>query len=116
MKIGVVGSRSIHDYDEISKILNTLKIDTIVSGGAQGVDKLAEKYATKNNIPVEIYLPQYDKYGRRATYFRNLQIVQNSDMIIAFWDGESKGTQMTIEIAKKNNVEFKVYKISNERS
>ena len=38
----------------------------IISGGAKGIDTLAEKYADENNIPKLIIKPEYAKYGKSA--------------------------------------------------
>lgn len=105
MKLGVVGSRTFNDYNLLKDIINninsTFKIECIVSGGANGADKLGEKYAIEYNIPTEIYLPDWKKYGKKAGFIRNEDIVKNSDRIIAFWDGKSKGTKNTINLCKK---------------
>jgi len=80
-----------------------------VSGGARGVDTLAEKYADKNDIPKLIFLPDYAKYGKIAPLIRNKKIVDNSDIIIAFWDGVSRGTKFTIDYAKAQGKKVIVY-------
>lgn len=106
MKIGIVGSRTFNDYD---KLLETMSLfneahclfDTIVSGGAKGADSAGEAWGKYWNIKIEKYLPDWDKHGKAAGFIRNQQIVDNSDMIVAFWDGESRGTADTIEKAKK---------------
>lgn len=105
MKVGIVGSRSITDFEKIKEILDkTLeKNDIIVSGGAQGVDSLAEMYARLNNMQCEVYKPEWDKYGNAAGFIRNSKIVEESDYIIAFWDGLSKGTMDTMMKAENNN-------------
>ena len=107
MKIGVIGSRGFNDYELLSEILREFQPTMIVSGGAKGADKLAEKWATENNIPTNIFLPDWSK-GKGAAAIRNKSIVNNSELIIAFWDGESKGTNMTINIAERSNVPVKV--------
>ena len=49
------------------------------------------------------------KYGKRAGLIRNEKIVENSSVIVAFWDGESKGTFHTIQLAKKFNKDIYIY-------
>jgi len=100
-KIGVVGSRSFNYYKLLCSYLDKYQPSVIVSGGAKGADSLAERYAKEHDIPTVIYKPEWNKYGKRAAYIRNKLIVENSDLIIAFWDGTSKGTKMIIDIAKK---------------
>lgn len=113
MNLGVVGSRGFNDYDlmkkELDKINKISKIGLIISGGANGADKLAEKYAVENGIKTIIFLPEWDKYpGKSAGPIRNRKIVENSDMVIAFWDGISKGTLSSINIAKELDTKLEV--------
>lgn len=103
MKIGVVGSRNFNDYIKLKTELDKYHATFIISGGAVGADTLAKKYADENNIPTVIYLPDWNKYGKSAGAIRNKDIVNNSDMIVAFWDGISKGTAISINLAKKTN-------------
>ena len=83
------------------QVLDEISPDSIVSGGARGADSLAEKYAAEKGIPITVVPAEWDKYGKSAGYRRNVQIVAESDEVVAFWDGESKGTQHTIDIAGK---------------
>ena len=98
MKIAIIGSRTIVTAD-IGKYVNSS--DEIVSGGARGVDSLAEEYAKKNNINLTVFLPEYEKYGRGAPIVRNRQIIEYADEVIAFWDGVSRGTLSALKLAKK---------------
>lgn len=100
-KIAVVGSRGFDDYNKMKKILDGFDIKLIVSGGAKGADSLAERYAVENDIETIIFEPEWNKYGMKAGYLRNIKIVDSADIIIAFWDGESKGTLHSINWAKK---------------
>ena len=104
MNIGIVGSRDFKDRDLLEFILKKIIHDEkviIVSGGARGADKLAEEFADKYNIPKIIHKPDWLKYGKRAGYIRNKLIVRDSNIIIAFWDGKSKGTKYTIKLTKE---------------
>ena len=111
MKVAIIGSRDIKNItieDYIPK-----EITMLVSGGARGSDALAEKWANKNNIPKLIIKPSYKRYGSKfAPIMRNKTIVENSDMVVAIWDGKSKGTNFTIEYAKIMNKPVKVYTIA----
>lgn len=86
------------------------KVSLIISGGAKGADTLAKKYSNDNNIELLEFIPDWDKYGKSAGYIRNVEIIDNCDCVVAFWDGESKGTQHSINIAKKKNKKIKVIK------
>lgn len=103
MKIAVIGSRTITRID-FAKI-GAKPGDYIVSGGAKGVDTLAENWAVAHGFPVLRFLPDYERYGKAAPHVRNSQIVEAADRIVAFWDGKSRGTKSTIEKAKKHGKE-----------
>ena len=102
-KIAIVGSRK---YQHIHKIKRAIEFFShydceIVSGGAYGVDTIAETFAKEFGIPATIFPADWDAYGKRAGAMRNKQIVDYADVIIAFWDGQSKGTQITVGMAKR---------------
>lgn len=106
MKVAVIGSRSFDKYSICEKELDALlpkETTHIVSGGARGADQMAEKYATRHLLDIEIYYPDWNKHGKAAGFIRNKQIVEASDMVIAFWDGSSKGTKSSIDYARKFN-------------
>lgn len=108
MKMGIVGSRDFLDYDLLKLILNQYNITEIISGGARGADSLAEKYAKINSIPIKIFKPDWIKNGRSAGVLRNILIVDSSDIIIAFWDGLSRGTSSTINLCLKKKKTFRI--------
>ena len=107
IKLAIVGSRTFNDYNllerHINDIAKSFNIIKIISGGANGADKLGEKYANKHEIPTSILNPDWEKYGRGACFIRNKNIVNSSDKVVAFWDGKSKGTQNSINLAEKQN-------------
>lgn len=107
MKVAVIGSRNFNNYSLISetlqKVHETKPISLIISGGAVGADSLAEKWAKLHNIPTLIFMPDWKQYGKKAGLIRNTDIIQNSDSVIAFWNGSSKGTKDSITKAKKLN-------------
>jgi len=111
-RIGVIGSRSFDDYKLLKNILSKFLPFKLVSGGAIGADLLAERFAIENNLLKEIFLPDWNKYGKRAGFIRNSLIVKNSDAIIAFWDGFSKGTKDTIEKARKKGKQLMIIDIN----
>jgi predicted Rossmann fold nucleotide-binding protein DprA/Smf involved in DNA uptake len=110
MKLLIVGSRSITDFDLSPHI--SADVDTIISGGADGVDSLAEKYADKHRLSKYIIRPRYDLYGRAAPLKRNEQMVDMSDCVLIVWDGRSKGAQYTLKYSQKVNKPLTLVKTS----
>jgi glycerophosphoryl diester phosphodiesterase len=113
MKVIVAGSRSITDIKYVIKAMKDsgFEIDELVSGGAIGVDSLAESVARFNGIPVTQFLPDWVKYGKRAGFVRNAEMADYADALIAVWDGESHGTSNMIEQAMKNGLKIYIYKV-----
>ena len=70
----------------------------------------ASNYAIRNNIPLKEFLPEYNKYGNAAPLKRNLLIIDYADIVLAFWDGKSRGTKYVIDNCHKRNVKVVVYK------
>lgn len=107
MRIAIVGGRDFTDYALLSRYISifTEKTPTtyisIVSGGAQGGDTFAEQFAREHRYDTQIFKPEWSKYGPRAGLIRNQLIVDACDMVVAFWDGKSRGTADTIAKAKK---------------
>ena len=94
MRIGVIGSRFFDNYGLVKIKLDYLHQDEditlVVSGGAQGADTFGERWADENSIEKLIFKPEWKKYGKKAGFIRNKDIVLNSDRIVAFWNGTSK--------------------------
>lgn len=102
MRLAIIGSRDFNDYELLKNKVDNLRkkhpqIQTIISGGARGADKLAEQYADQHNLLKEIYYAEWDKFGKRAGFIRNKVIWDSCDIIIAFWDGKSPGTKHSVD-------------------
>ena len=112
MKVIIAGSRAFQDYELLKstcdKMLEHVQDVEIVSGTANGADKLGEKYAAENGFPVKQFPADWANLGKRAGFVRNSQMAEYADALIAFWDGKSKGTKMMIEIAQKEGLLIKV--------
>jgi len=115
MIIAIVGSRNFNDYELVKKALDPVKnkITGIISGGAKGADSLAETYARQNGIITKIFLPDWETHGNSAGFIRNTEIVGAAQLVIAFWDGKSKGTKHSIDIANRLNKPLKIIKYAN---
>ncbi len=114
MKVAVIGSRGLTVTD-LGKYLpeNTTEI---ISGGAKGVDSSAREYALSHGIKLTEFLPEYDKYGRNAPLKRNITIIENADVVLAFWDGESRGTKFVIDNCKKMGIPVKIFDPNSTQS
>ncbi len=106
MRVAVVGSRGL-TVDDLGKYLPEGTTE-IVSGGADGIDTCAGQYALSHGIKLTEFLPEYSRYGRGAPIKRNDTIIRNSDMVLAFWDGKSRGTKYVIDKCRKTNVKIEV--------
>jgi hypothetical protein len=113
MKLAIIGSRSIEDLNLDEYIKE--KPDTIISGGAKGIDTIAWEWALENHIEIIVHRPNYNLHGRGAALRRNDIIIDEADKIIAFWDGKSTGTKYVIDRAKKLNKPLEIILI-NESS
>lgn len=112
MKIAIIGSRNLY-VDDLSPYIPK-ETTEIVSGGAKGIDTCAKVFAKKNGLKLKEFLPDYKKYGRGAPLYRNIEIIDYADMVIAFWDGTSRGTKHVIDNCKKKNKKIKVYIPANK--
>lgn len=101
-KLAIIGSRSFNDKKIFDKTLAFLpKPSMIVSGGAMGADSLGANYAEDNSIPTIIHLPNWALHGRSAGFVRNEYIIRDCDVVLAFWDGKSRGTKDSLDHAKQ---------------
>lgn len=105
MKILITGGRDFNNKLLIENTLNQFinEWDIVLHGGAMGADTLADDFCKLNNIQTEIYKPQYEIWGKDAPLIRNTEMVKKCDVVIAFWNGKSKGTKYTIDKADRYN-------------
>jgi len=107
MKVAIIGSRNLGVID-LENFLPE-NVTEIVSGGARGIDTCAREYALTHNIKLTDFLPDYNHYGRGAPLKRNLEIIAYADLVLAFWDGTSRGTKYVIDNCKKQGVPIRVF-------
>ena len=122
-KVIIAGSRGFSNYKLLREQCNKYHREKkktsniiIVSGHARGADTLGEKYAQDEGFDLEIYPAQWKKLGKQAGYRRNEQMAEVADALIAFWDGESKGTKHMIDIMNAKSLQVKVveYETTNK--
>jgi len=112
MKLIIAGSRNITDYQILIEAINYFNIkdiDEIISGEARGVDKLGERYAYDNDIPLKRFPARWDKFGKSAGYIRNNEMADYADTLLAIWDHKSKGTKHMINTALNKNLKIYMY-------
>lgn len=107
MRVAVVGSRNLQ-VGNLGKFLPKGTTE-IISGGAKGIDTQAREYALAHGIKLTEFLPEYKRYGRAAPLKRNITIIENADLVLAFWDGVSKGTKFVIDECVKREKAIKIY-------
>ena len=109
-KVVIGGCRDDTDYVFFRSRIDEIPRDKtdeiiILSGHCSGVDLMGERYAMENGFQIELFLPEWKKYGRAAGPIRNKKMVECADIVIAFWDGVSKGTGSLIKCAQNNKKE-----------
>lgn len=105
-KIAIIGSREGFDkgfvWPSLNKFYNPDKSNTFITGGAIGVDSMVEEYAKALKNPIEIIRP-INPANKLDYLFRNVEIITKADLVVAFWDGKSKGTKFSIDYAMARN-------------
>ena len=122
LRVIIAGSRDFSDYELLKK--SAIEIITkktmlpdltrIISGGARGADTLGERFANEMGLEISRFIPDWDGLGKRAGYVRNAEMAKfavedgNYGVLIAFWDGKSRGTKHMIDLANKYGLEVHV--------
>ena len=112
MKLLVAGSRGISEFDLSQHIPDG--IDLIISGGAGGIDEIAEKYADEHRISKLILRPNYKLYRKAAPLKRNELMVSICDEVLLVWDGASRGTAYTAKVAQKMGKIVKIVRVDKK--
>ena len=116
MRTIIAGSREGVTYEDV---IQAVKLcgwlpTTVICGGARGADTLGKKWAESMNVPIEYFPADWNKFGRSAGPIRNSLMAQNSEALIALWDGFSRGTKNMIELAAKNGLRIYIHRIHNQ--
>lgn len=117
MKVLVCGSREFADPFRanlaITDRVAQLPPCEIIHGGARGADSMAATVALRMGRPVTMFPADWETHGKRAGVIRNLEMLAaRPDLVLAFWDGKSRGTAHTITEARKRNVPVEVIPIA----
>lgn len=114
IKLIVAGTRTFTDYqyvkDKIEDLLKSKSLSNkeieIITGGARGVDTLAERWARENNVKCTVVKADWGIYGKSAGPRRNQVMTEIGDILLAFWDGKSRGTKDMIAKAKGKKIDI----------
>ena len=118
MKVIIAGGRDFTNVTVMATTLNNLQdVDhvieieklTLICGMARGADLTAYKLFKEAGFPIEEYPANWNQYGKQAGFIRNTQMAGVADMLIAFWDGQSRGTAHMIDTARKHNLNVVVF-------
>ena len=111
MRVGIVGSRHFGALDRVGDYVRALpQGSSLVTGSAAGVDAAVARSAREKGIPVHVISASFDELsdpGKAAV--RNQRLVDLCDVLVAFWDGSSKGTRATVERALDSGKEVHVF-------
>jgi hypothetical protein len=112
--VAVVGSRDFADRGAVERRIAELHIEwhpdlTVISGGARGVDTWAREKCAASKISYTEYPADWATHGTPAGFIRNEEMVKAADMVVAFWDGTSKGTKLTIDLALRHRKTLEVH-------
>ena len=119
--IAVVGSREPSEltFEQIGHIMSVELFylggqqnpprPLIISGGAKGIDTLAIKVAKELYLQTQEYPADWEGLGKKAGFVRNEDMVTAADMVIAYWNGTSKGTKHSIDLALRKGKELRVH-------
>lgn len=114
-RIAIVGSRSYPYPDTVRAYVNSLPLNAvIVSGGARGVDSVAEATAKARGMKALIFPADWARHGKQAGFLRNQDIIAVCDRLVAFWDGQSRGTAHSLWLAQQAGKPVIVYDSKGE--
>ena len=104
-RLAVVGSRDFTDYERLRETIRSFPhVRIVISGGAKGADRLAERAASELGLECEVHQADWKQFGRGAGPVRNTAIVESADAILAFLMPGSRGTLDTLRKARKKGI------------
>lgn len=130
LRVVITGSRKFNNYELLkntaTKIILSLLSELeessmldhieIISGDCRGADILSQRFAKEFNVTFKQFSTDWDREGNLAGCIRNEEMVRYASdyssrgALIAFWDGESKGTKNIIKVADRINLKSYIIK------
>lgn len=127
-RVIIAGSREMADYEAAKKAISEAFSEIgggapvrVVSGHCRGADILGERYAREHGLELAVFPAEWNRYGRRAGFIRNTRMAEfateegSEGTLIAFWDGQSRGTKMMIGIAEKKGLSIHVFDLNGRK-
>jgi hypothetical protein len=116
MKVLVCGSRDWTDFDAIANRLTAIPGEheqvAVLHGAAWGADRIAGRAARMLGFQVRAFHADWATHGRRAGILRNLQMLdERPDLVLAFQRDGSRGTQHTIDEARRRGIPVEVHAV-----
>jgi hypothetical protein len=118
-RVLVTGSRGWTDEARIRAAFAAVEERTprpwiLVVGDARGADQLARKEAALRGWETEMWIADWDRYGRRAGFRRNAEMVERgADLALAFWDGQSRGTAHAMQLCRAKGIFLEVFEVDD---
>jgi hypothetical protein len=111
VRVAIVGSRHFAEPERVAEYVEGLPARaSIITGSASGVDAAATKAARTRGLAVQVMPASFDEVADASkSAARNQRLVDACDVLVAFWDGESKGTRSTVERALDSGKEVHVF-------
>jgi len=111
VRVAIVGSRHFAQPERVTDYVSSLaRGASIITGSASGVDAAATRAARAKGIPLQVLPAAFDELADASkSAARNQRLVDACDVLVAFWDGASKGTRATLERALDSGKEVHVF-------
>ena len=112
MKCIIAGSRTITDKKLVLKAIEDSKIEIteIISGHANGVDKIGEQISYDLGIDLVIFPANWKKWGKSAGPIRNKKMLERAEAAIIVHNCSSGSVHMA-KIAREKGINVYEYKL-----
>ena len=122
-RVIIAGTREFQDYNLLRQTMDRLLANiqkgeeiVVVCGMARGADSLGKRYAQERGYAVKEFPAEWDRFGKAAGFIRNEEMAQNADALVAFWDGQSRGTKNMIDLAQRYQLKIRVRRYANTQN